>query len=336
MNSSVTESVTKDVYLGFWTNWSYGRIGGATLTLTHRQGGFLIAFLALSAVIAGTSFWRVACFMIHYALSSETVRDGIYHQRQAILRNASNGGSGLFSLLRMNWVWRKHTQAQPYRRILPLIIFAFFTYGGFTVAGIFSSKISSSMGNEILLSGRNCGLQTMLYLDTEDYFTTYYPYSAQRAVSSADYAERCYGNDAVSQDCPTFPRKSLPWTSTYDVGCPFPGHDKICRRNSTNLRLDTGYIDSNFDLGINSPLEHRFLYRTVLECAPLNTAGYSQNLTIYPKRNNTSAKQRMQYYYGQITNDGPTPTYQYSADPAAAAGGQYWNFTDVKLDYTIR
>jgi hypothetical protein len=48
MGSEVVESVVQEnnIHLGFWINWSQGRIAGATYTVTHRDGGFLIAFLA--------------------------------------------------------------------------------------------------------------------------------------------------------------------------------------------------------------------------------------------------------------------------------------------------
>jgi hypothetical protein len=39
-----------NIHLGFWINWSQGRIAGATYTVSHRDGGFLIAFLAFSSL----------------------------------------------------------------------------------------------------------------------------------------------------------------------------------------------------------------------------------------------------------------------------------------------
>lgn len=315
MSSSVTQSVkNQEIYLGFWTNWSYGSVRGATLTLTQRDGGLLLAFLALFVTVAGTCFWRIVCFILHYKLSSDTSKDGIYHQRQAILRNAANTTSGLWSLLQMNWVWRKHTQAKPYRRILPLIMFSVIIISGFIVASILSSKISTSMENEVLLLGSNCGFQDPDEIDAEYLYSSMLPYIAERTTFSANYAQECYGKSAMIQSCPTFLQKDLKYTSEYDIGCPFPGKDKICRSNSTNLRLDSGYINSNFDLGINSPPDDQFRYRTVVECAPLNHEGYSENITIHLGNNSTSPRQLMQYYYGVTMSS--QMTYQYWADPA--------------------
>lgn len=56
--------------------------------------------------------------------------------------------------------------------------------------------------------------------------------------------------------------------------CPF-SNNSICRTNSSNLRLDTGYIDLNKDLGVNAPPHNNILFRAVLQCAPLETQGYT-------------------------------------------------------------
>lgn len=331
MDSPITRPITEsDVYPGFWTDWSHGRIRGATLTLSNRDGGFLITFLAIFVVIVGTSFWRTACFVIHYTLSSDTPKDGIYHQRQAILGNAASGASGLLSLLQMNWAWRKHTQAQPYRRILPLFGFATLTLGAFSVAGVFSSRISTSIGDKVLLSGRDCRFLLRENIDYDTEYATIKPYLQQRKASAATYAQRCYTNREVSQDCSIFLQPKLSWNRT-DVGCPFPGGDKICRRSSKNLRLDTGYIDSNLDLGINTPPEHRFQFRIMAEYAPLKTEGYSENVTVSYRNN--PPEQLMQYYYwGNIFSIYKyNATYEYYAHPpgTALAGA-------LNLDYTIK
>lgn len=89
------------VFLGVWTDWSHGPIAGATLTLTQRNGGFLIAFIALYVTVTGGRFWTIVAFIAHILQSSDTVRDGIYHQRQAILRNTNSSVLGLWKMFRL-------------------------------------------------------------------------------------------------------------------------------------------------------------------------------------------------------------------------------------------
>ena len=49
-----TQPSTYEVYLGAWTDWSRGRVLGATLTLSRGDGTLLIAFLAFYVAIVGT------------------------------------------------------------------------------------------------------------------------------------------------------------------------------------------------------------------------------------------------------------------------------------------
>lgn len=69
------------VYTGIWVNWSHGRIEGATITLTHRDGGLLTAFIALFVTIVASSFWRLFCFAAHLKLSAmDAPQDGLYRK----------------------------------------------------------------------------------------------------------------------------------------------------------------------------------------------------------------------------------------------------------------
>jgi hypothetical protein len=49
----MTTTNNYDVKLGFWTNWSHGKVQGATVTMTRQHGGFLIAFLAIFIGMVG-------------------------------------------------------------------------------------------------------------------------------------------------------------------------------------------------------------------------------------------------------------------------------------------
>lgn len=79
----------------------YGHIQCTTLAMCqvdflHRHnsrsdGGLLSSFIALFVTFSGTCFWRLACFVLHLRFSSYRPEDGLYHQRQAILRNAASG-----------------------------------------------------------------------------------------------------------------------------------------------------------------------------------------------------------------------------------------------------
>lgn len=76
-------------------------------------------------------------------------------------------------------------------------------------------------------------------------------------------------------DCAYFAKNHLPCTVDTQAACPFRSNS-ICRTNTSNIRLDTGYIDLSNDFGVNAPPDNNILFRAVLQCAPLETRGYTK------------------------------------------------------------
>src|SRR5580704_5318037 len=87
-------------YTGVWTNWSHGRVHGATITLSRESGGILAAFLAIYVAYAGGKFWRILSFAAHQLKTTppSRTRDALHYQRQVILRNSGSGGGALWAL----------------------------------------------------------------------------------------------------------------------------------------------------------------------------------------------------------------------------------------------
>lgn len=282
MASTTSNSLTvDDLHLGFWTNWTLGAVRGATLTLTRGNGALLTAFLAVFVTLTGTCFWRICCFLIHYSLSSQFPKDGIHHQRQAVLRNSASAMSGFWNFLRIYWAWRSH-DGSPLK-ILLLAICALVTVTVFTAAGVFSSRITLFQENEVLLTGSSCAIWDFEQVPMKGYMTEYYPYKSQQLTSTLDYARTCYGpNGGDTRDCRRFVQDNLRYKVRIErnAACPFPGGDKICLLDNRNIELDTGLLDSNTDLGINAAPEHRFLYRSVTKCSPLRIEEYSVDESI--------------------------------------------------------
>ena len=123
------------MHLGLWINWSFGRMRGATLTMTRQSGGFFIAFIALYVTTCATSFWRICCFILHRTFSSQSPRDSLHHQRQALLRNSNTATQSMLTLLWAIPRWRKAAR-RPIRRALPLLLLALVVSISFAIAGI--------------------------------------------------------------------------------------------------------------------------------------------------------------------------------------------------------
>jgi len=277
---------------------------GLTLTLLRDRGNLLIAFTAVFVAFISTRFWRIACFIFHRAYSTSFTHspespqnDGLHFQRQAVLRNAATPESSLWNLLLVGWAWRRAAK-KPVFRILPVVVCAAVCICGFTLAGGFSSMVSTAVGDEVLLDGANCSLR--------DYNARSGKSPAQflaintRMVSDAsNYAQQCYtarggpGTTGIF-DCNSLKVPRLGADAKVDTGGPCPFKDpSICYGAASNLVLDTGLIDSRDHLGLNSRLEERILMRQVLSCAPLRTDGFTRQVST-PSENYTD------YHYGPL------------------------------------
>lgn len=278
------------VYLGIWTNWSRGAVMGATLTTTREYGNLVIALTAFFIPFVATRFWRICCFFLHRLHSTTEPKGAINHQRQVLLRNASSMESALILLLSLlnSWRGRKHAKLGT---LLSLFGFTLVIIAAFTVAGGFSSRISSGISDEVLVNGKNCAIVRMITQSNMDSLEAMTSYTSRAYTDAANYAQQCYSDDSSGiLGCDRFVVKNLK-TATVETNrsCPFSG--EICRSNNSNIRLDTGYIDSHDHLGLNAPLNERFGYRHVLECAPIKTEGY----VTYTVRDNVTWAQ---YHYG--------------------------------------
>ncbi|KAI0178465.1 hypothetical protein BJ166DRAFT_51477 [Pestalotiopsis sp. NC0098] len=126
------------IRLGLWTNWTLGPTMGKTLTLTRQDADLLIAFTAFFIGWVGARFWRILCLVCHRMLSSKEPQDGLYHQRQVILRNSSSAEDGLWKSVQLLWHWRGAARSRL-RRLLPICLMASACIAAFVTAGGYSS-----------------------------------------------------------------------------------------------------------------------------------------------------------------------------------------------------
>lgn len=192
-----------------------------------------------------------------------------------VLRNSLSAASTLWTSLQLAWCWR--AVANGYlARTLPTIISAASAFCAFTIAGGFTSLIASSIGNDVLIDGSQCGIVSDAAL-TSDTISTIYPWISQYMNNAANYAQQCYSpNTTGFLDCTTFVKGRLRFNSVLNASCPFS--DNMCRSNDSNILLDSGLISSD-DLGLNMPSSQRMFYREVVQCAPLRTDGFVSNVS---------------------------------------------------------
>lgn len=150
-------------------------------------------------------------------------------------------------------------------------------------------------------------------------------YLAGQSSNAANYAQQCYSaSTSRTFDCTTFVEPRLP--TTVDNGAPCPFADNMCRSNDSNIRLNTGYIDTREHLGINSPQDQKILFRGTLECAPLITQGFSEDVTLSEAGNFT------RYFYGKTVLYNTTGNF---TDEAPSVESQYINISATE-DHFVR
>lgn len=253
----------QSVYTGFWTNWAEGQILGTTLTLSARNGAYLIALLALFVRVTGGYMWRIISFAL-FRNSPTSAGNGLFHQQQAVLRNSTSDSPALFQFLQSAWYWRRKAKS-PVSRSIRLALIAVIHVTIFAVAGAFSSRVAVT-DSQVLLVSPNCGLWSFL---SQNDSTTSYSFEHDNLSRAAKLASKCYNGTKVrsSPDCLLSGRRLVPWTLERDVPCPFDA--SLCY-GSEAVTLDSGYVDSLYDLGINSRPADRVSYRQVSTCAPLD------------------------------------------------------------------
>lgn len=256
-------SSQQSVYTGFWTNWAEGQILGTTLTLSARNGAYLIALLALFVRVTGGFLWRIVSFVL-FRSSPTSGWNGLFHQQQAILRNSTSDGTALFQFLKSAWCWRK-TAKSTIPRSIRLALLATVHMALFAVAGAFSSRVAVT-DSQVLLVSPDCGIWSFL---SRNDGTTSYSFEHDNLARAAKLASKCYNGTEVipSAECLLSGRRLVPWTIERNATCPF---DATLCSGSETVMLDSGYVDSLYHLGINSRPEDRVSYRQVSTCTPLD------------------------------------------------------------------
>lgn len=289
------------VYTGVWSNWSKGRIYGATLTIHEREAGLLGAFLAIYVSFVGGQFWRILCYGMHQIRAGKPTRhvDAPHRQTQVLLRNSEGAGGGFweFAVLPFRWKGRKR---KPVVQCIIFALMALLNLSAFAVASIFSSEVTKSAGNTTILYSPNCGYAR--YPNGFDPSFSKLLRNMRIAQNAAGYARACYGAAENPLQCNTYPRSQIDYSTTLNVPCPF--EPQLCLRN-LSVAFDTGHLETFEVFGINSPKHERLTYRRVTTCAPLDLSNFTvRETSLNPK---TGVVEERQSVYVGPTNHGFGP-----------------------------
>ena len=289
-------STDTNIFIGVWQNHNSAAWHTAwTLTLKQREGGILSAALVIFVGFAASQAWNVTKFILHQSRLGST-RDGFHQQLQAMLRNSTTHAEAAWYSIRIPIGWRRQSDgaSRALARSSPILIASLASIALWAVAQVYLSSIWTDAGNEFLIDSGVCG-----WVDAEN--EKFLLSGARRKEAALAYVNLCYeeaGTPTVQADsCQRLPRASIDWTIS-DAACPFIDPDLCISTNSTPITLDTGYLSSSADFGVNARREDTVLYRKVAACSPVTTAYQAS-----PKED------VINFYYG--------PNAVYDNEPAA-------------------
>jgi hypothetical protein len=241
---------------------------GATITLSPSGGNVLVAFLALYVSWAGSHIWGIFCYLFHQLRSNPSKQnDGLHYQHQAVFRNSQSPATAVVQLLQLAYAWKGGTP-RAIRRNLLLVLLPAAHIAGFSAAAILSSRVASSDSSEALVKSTACGWPADHFIkqfgargpedlgNADAFFLA--AHEAYRGAAS--YVQGCYGDEfapSYSSVCAKYVQRRLVSTKDMAASCPFP--EGACMTQA--VALDSGYVDSDIQLGITAKPE------TVSRCA---------------------------------------------------------------------
>lgn len=248
-----------EIFTGVWTDWSLGCIVGAIITLSSRDASLILAFIAAFVTLVGARLWGIISFAAHQASATDGKHDGLYYQRQVILRNTTSAVAAAWLFLLQAGYWRRTVRSAVHRTV-PWVIFCVCYFVAFALGAIFSSQILDSASEFRLLRSSSCGIKVPVDRDALQHKSTF------DNLRASIYSRECYRNK-TSPLCSGLSVPHLPWTNS-SVSCPFG--ESVCL-DVPAFKMETSMIESLRDIGLNEPPENRVTYKRETVCSPLVT-----------------------------------------------------------------
>lgn len=304
-----------------WTD--YGRQHGLVVTFPQADGKYLQSFTAafISSIVGG-AVWAIVAYIIFQVRAGCAPHTIVHHQLQVYLRNSSSPMLIIWNCFMLLVAWRGTKNLVGYwSSVLACVAissFALVNTIGFLAASVFSSDISSTIGDHVLVRSSHCGMW-----DVSDnpvapslYLSNYQLITQNRTNIADAYARACYHSGAADPSCNSLVARELTWTANHNATCPFRAGTCLLG-DTAAFEMTTDAVDSHYSLGINAPPGDRITYRRRTTCAPLHTANYT---TLVP--GSLTGERIQMFFYGNVsTGNTIVNTYNISTYAIAAASG---------------
>ncbi|ETN37646.1 uncharacterized protein HMPREF1541_07269 [Cyphellophora europaea CBS 101466] len=265
------------VHTGFWINRSRDPILGATLTLKSEYGAVIVALSAILVGVASTCVFEIICFVWHQLRARKPNTTMVWRQQQVTLRNTIPPVAVIWDLLSTGWKSRASSYTSWTKNLFSATLVAFYLAATFA-ASLYSSAILDSSNVEVSISSSSCGMWKSIYevasnIEIDDFVVASGTALSNVISESINYQRACYHDTSgAASACNTFTVPSVAPNVDKNAACPFSA--SICFANQESVKIDSGRLNSNHFLGINS-LSSLDL-RKVTECSPLTQSGHER------------------------------------------------------------
>lgn len=265
------------VHRGGWRNWDKNAPTGGQITMLKDDAELLSIFIGIFLVFVAAGLWTLIAYFIFQLnrrmrqKQAGSAFDGLYHQKQTILRNGTSDVAIGSSFLKLWLAWGSSPNVM--KSTLPIVVLALASFGFFLIALPFitAMEMLDNQGNQVLIQSPKCGFWEP---DLDGDRVAAYTVVTQHTLEAASYVDNCYETDADSALCDQFlPNRRLPIIRVVNVSCPFD--ESVCLPRTKGdkhpaITIKTDELDSHEDFGINAPPAERVKFRRSTTCSPLN------------------------------------------------------------------
>ncbi|KAK4454191.1 hypothetical protein QBC34DRAFT_375364 [Podospora aff. communis PSN243] len=283
-----------NVYIGTWLNHSNNVL---TLTLRDKEAAILAAALVIFVGFVANHAWNILKFVLHQLRTTRVAENELHQQQQIVLRNSANHVHAFLLMTRLAFGWgitkRRVSRMAAFEGSIFLMILTLLGSLGWAAVQVSLAVVWTAAGDQFLVVPSHCGWIPRYNNVSTPEAQTYYDVIKGGMDMANTYQLQCYRqrNESSSDNkrCGSFPVPHIDWVGT-DADCPFGNKNLCVATNSTPFRMDTGYINSQTHLGINTGYQDSIDYRYIATCSPL-VPDYrvSKNGSLY-------------YYYGNNTD----------------------------------
>ncbi|KAK0620493.1 hypothetical protein B0T14DRAFT_567235 [Immersiella caudata] len=262
-----------DVYIGTWLNHSSNVL---TLTLRDKEAAILAAALVIFVGFVANHAWNILKFVLHQLRTTRVAKNELHQQQQIVLRNSANHVHAFLLMTRLAFGWgitkRRVSKMAAFKGSIFLMALTLVGSLGWAAVQVSLAVVWTAAGDQFLVIPNRCGWIPRYGNVSTPEAQTYYDFIKGGLDMANTYQLQCYRHrnesGADNKRCGSFPVPHLDWVGT-DTDCPFGNKDLCVATNSTPFRMDSGYINSQTHLGVNTVHRDSIDYRYIATCSPL-------------------------------------------------------------------